>query len=172
MTERTGLVAPAGTGFIADAMLGRLARWLRLAGCDVLYDARLDDADLVRLSRQTGRVLLTRDRQLARRKSVRAALVESDRAEEQLTQVFLQFPAAAGRQPRCASCNGELLMVDRAQVEGEVPAFVWVNHDWFHRCVACGHIYWQGTHWRRIDAALALAVGVGRDSERADAAAI
>lgn len=138
-----------GTGFVADAMLGGLARWLRLAGCDVLYDARLDDNELVRLTRQRGRVLLTRDRQLSQRRGLRAVYVVSERPEEQLHQVLCAFGGACG-EPRCGECNGALRPVGREGVEGEVPAYVWATQEEYRRCLGCGRIYWPGTHWQGI----------------------
>ena len=151
----------AAPGFVADAMLGRLTRWLRLAGYDVLYDARMDDNELVRLARQSGRVLLTRDRQLAQRPRVTTVLVASEKAQEQLRQVLCQYPSAERPPPRCALCNGELIVAGRHEVEGEVPAYVWVNQDAFRRCRSCGRIHWEGTHWRRISAVLRGAMGPG-----------
>jgi uncharacterized protein len=143
--------------FIADAMLGSLARWLRLAGCDVLYDARLDDAELVRRSRQSGRVLLTRDGQLSRRRGVRAVFVRSERRAEQLRQVLCAFAGACGREPRCGECNGELRRADREDVEGDVPPYVLVTQSEYRRCQGCGRIYWPGTHWQGIQDSLRAA---------------
>ncbi|MHB0875096.1 MAG: Mut7-C RNAse domain-containing protein [Anaerolineae bacterium] len=143
-----------GVAFIADAMLGRLAKWLRLAGCDVLYDARMDDAELVRLARQSGRVLLTRDRPLAARRGLKVLLIESERVEEQLPQVLSAHPNACGAQPRCSRCNGELALVGRYDVEGDVPAYVWVTQERYQRCRGCGRVYWPGSHWRGIREAL------------------
>jgi uncharacterized protein with PIN domain len=38
--------------FIADSMLGRLARWLRLLGYDTLYFTDIEDSLLLRIARQ------------------------------------------------------------------------------------------------------------------------
>ncbi|MGI6210058.1 MAG: Mut7-C RNAse domain-containing protein, partial [Anaerolineae bacterium] len=78
----------APPAFIADAMLGKLARWLRLAGYDTIYDAALDDRELARRARESGRILLTRDRELAGRRGVRAYLVQSEQVQEQLEEVL------------------------------------------------------------------------------------
>lgn len=150
-------MAPAGHGFVADAMLGRLARWLRLAGCDTLYDSRMDDNELVRLARQSGRALLTRDTALAARPRLRAYLVRSEEAGEQLAEVLAAFPEAGRGEPRCPECNTPLTAADRSDVEGLVPTYVWVTQEAYHRCGGCGRVYWRGSHWRGIGAVLAKA---------------
>jgi len=136
---------------VADAMLGRLARWLRALGYDTLYDTSLDDPALARLARAQGRVLLTRDRQLAVAKGLRAILVESDHLGAQLAQVLsLLSPPQAGQFGRCSACNGQLEEVDRASVESRVPEYVWETQRQFALCRGCGRIYWRGSHWQHI----------------------
>ena len=73
--------------FVVDHMLGRLAKWLRILGYDTVYSPSLDDPDLVRISQAEGRLLLTRDTGIARRKGIECLLIDSDRLEEQLAQV-------------------------------------------------------------------------------------
>ncbi len=152
-----------GTGmdkraFVADVMLGRLARWMRAAGWDTAYDPSWSDNQLVRLARAEGRVLLTRDVELARRPGMVTLLVASDRLEEQLRQVMeafglrLQWDAT-----RCMICNVPLEAVARDQLKDRVPPYIYATHSSFKRCPACGRIYWQGTHWRRIVRLLAAA---------------
>ncbi len=141
---------------VADAMLGRLARWLRALGYDTLYDPRLDDAALARRARAEGRWLLTRDRQLAARRGVRAVLVDSDRLSEQLSQVLRQLPPPAGPPfARCVACNATLEEVDRASAEGRVPEYVWETQERFFLCRSCGRMYWRGSHWRQMQERLA-----------------
>jgi len=54
--------------FVADVMLGSLSRWLRLFGFDTLYSNDFDDRELIKISIQDDRILLTRDHSLARSK--------------------------------------------------------------------------------------------------------
>ncbi|MHB1006130.1 MAG: Mut7-C RNAse domain-containing protein [Chloroflexota bacterium] len=144
---------------VADAMLGRLARWLRAAGYDTLYDNRLDDTALARLSREESRWLLTRDNQLAARKGLRAILVESDNLIAQLTQVLTVLPPPTGEAfGRCPACNGALEEVDWRSAEGRVPAYIWESQPEFHLCRGCGRLYWRGTHYERMRERLDLAV--------------
>lgn len=133
-------------------MLGRLAKWLRVLGYDTVFSPSLDDPDLARIARAEGRVLLTRDTALARRRGLRAILIRSDRPREQLLQVAaaLDLSLAGVTLPRCLRCNSALIDVDREAVAGLVPPYVLATHTAFRRCPQCGRVYWRGTHWQRI----------------------
>ncbi|MHB1417393.1 MAG: Mut7-C RNAse domain-containing protein [Chloroflexota bacterium] len=136
---------------VADAMLGRLARWLRALGCDTVYDVRLDDAALARRARAEGRLLLTRDRQLVARKGLHSLLITSDHLADQLAQVLAHLPPPSLDCPgRCVVCNAVLSEVDKASVESRVPEYVWETQNEFTLCRQCGRIYWRGTHWQGI----------------------
>ncbi len=137
--------------FVADAMLGRLAKWLRFLGYDVLYFRDIDDRDLVRIARAEGRVLLTRDRTLAERFNVRSMLIRSDGLREQLLEVFSRFPPGEGAPRRCMKCNVPLEPVaEKTEVRDLVPEYIYIHHDLFQRCPLCGGVYWQGSHARNI----------------------
>jgi hypothetical protein len=143
-------VDPGPARFVVDAMLGRLARWLRLLGHDTLYDPAADDRELARCAAATGRVLLTRDRGLlARRIVTRGMLVEHDDLGGQLRQVA----AACGLTldparcfTRCPACNTETVDAPRETVAGRVPPFVLRTQERFRACPGCGRVYWAGTH--------------------------
>ncbi|MHB1294264.1 MAG: Mut7-C RNAse domain-containing protein [Anaerolineae bacterium] len=141
---------------VADAMLGRLARWLRLLGYDTLYDARWDDPTLVRLARAEDRVLLTRDTELARRRGVRVTFVKSEVLQEQLAQLHRELGVRA-REPfsRCPVCNAPLEQVPKDRAWGMVPPYVFMTQDAFQVCPVCGRFYWRGTHWDHMLAAIA-----------------
>ena len=47
--------------FLADAMLGKLAKYLRICGFDTAYRT-VNDEDPVQWARKEGRILLTRNR--------------------------------------------------------------------------------------------------------------
>jgi len=150
--------------FLADAMLGRLARWLRILGYDTEYFPGEDD-ELIRRARRENRLLLTRDTRLLHRCSggVRGAMnplphlfIESDHVMEQLRQVVaaLHLNPAAPPARRCSCCNTVLESRDKAQVVGLVPEFVWSHHQAFWACPRCRRIYWAGTHRRRMEEAI------------------
>jgi uncharacterized protein with PIN domain len=137
--------------FIADAMLGRLARWLRLLGFDTLYCPDLDDAGLLKLARKERRLILTRDTRMGKRDVADRLLIESDNVMEQAAQVIRELGLRLPGEGRCARCNGELELVgERAEVRDSVPEHVYRNFSRFHRCARCGNIYWEGSQYRRL----------------------
>jgi uncharacterized protein with PIN domain len=136
---------------LADAMLGRLAKWLRVLGHDTAYFPQLQDHELMRLARAEDRTLLTRDRELTRRKGVRSVLIESDRFEEQLDQLLCDLDLdCTSQRPRCPRCNAALLPVTKEEVSTKVPPYVLSRHSDFTLCPHCDKVYWRGTHWRRM----------------------
>lgn len=143
------------TPFVVDGMLGSLARWLRILGYDTNYANQRDDAELVRIARAEERVLLTRDRELAGRRGVRALLVESQLLDEQLAQVTAAYPPSPGSHPgRCPVCNALLIQARPEEVAGRVPEYILKRHHSFQHCPGCERIYWQGSHWRNMQARL------------------
>lgn len=141
---------PGPARFVVDAMLGRLARWLRLLGHDTLYDPSAEDRELARCAAATGRILLTRDRGLlARRLVTRGVLVEHDDLAGQLRQVSAACGLAldpARCFTRCPSCNAETVDAAPEAVSGRVPPYVLRTHERFRACPGCGRVYWAGTH--------------------------
>ena len=136
--------------FIADAMLGSLARWLRIIGCDTLYFRAIEDAELVRIAKQEGRILLSKDNVLCRsRRTGESLLIRSDKTLEQLKEVVEAFNIscyANAMHKRCTLCNGILVHVERSSVHAEVPDYVFQRNDAFLKCGECGKVYWEGSH--------------------------
>jgi uncharacterized protein with PIN domain len=139
--------------FVADVMLGRLAKWLRIAGFDVLYSNRFSDDELVALSRQEGRILLSRDTRLLVRKAVRHFIfLESESIQSQLRQVF-EVAGIAGLPEvltRCLFCNDVLVEINRERVRERVPPFVFATQPSFKSCPRCDKVYWAGTHRQSV----------------------
>ena len=139
--------------FICDAMLGTLAKWLRVLGYDTIYRPDLDDSELIRLSWLEGRIILTRDTRLASRKVARRhVVIEEDGVERQLEQVVKELGLKVGERAftRCLCCNEELLNVAKESVKHLVPPFVYATQSSFARCAKCGRHYWKGTHWQQM----------------------
>jgi uncharacterized protein with PIN domain len=138
--------------FVVDAMLGTLAKWLRILGYDAAYDPGLDDYQLMRLARAEDRVLLTRDRELARRRGIQTLLIRSEVLEEQLRQLRSELdlqPAASFS--RCPVCNELLASLDREAARSRVPAYVARTQERFRLCPGCGRVYWRGSHWQQME---------------------
>jgi uncharacterized protein with PIN domain len=137
--------------FLADAMVGKLARWLRILGYDTAYDVRWDDNELARMSRAQGRILLTRDVELSQRQGLRALLVHSQLLEEQLAQVVAECDLALDNPfTRCPNCNAPLEEAGRFEAQGSVPPYILSTQADYRFCPECDQFYWPGTHWQRM----------------------
>ena len=138
-------------------MLGRLARWLRVLGYDTSCDPALDDAMLVRLAQQEGRILLTRDRHLLR--ELRPLEAHEVRQDDPLLQLHELVNALALPRPqalftRCLLCNAALQLLSRAEALPLLPEGVRDLPGPVRQCPACERLYWDGSHVRRMRAAL------------------
>jgi hypothetical protein len=142
--------------FLADGMLGKLTRWLRMLGCDVKYQNDLDDDELIKIAAEENRVLLTRDAQLYRRASannVQAYLVKCRTETEKLAEVTQQFHIKLeidAAKSRCPKCNARLETVPKDEINDKIPQATSRLHNDFWKCVDCGQIYWHGSHWQKI----------------------
>jgi hypothetical protein len=139
--------------FIADDMLGKLAKRLRLLGLDVTYPKISADSLLLRLSREEGRTILTRDTGLVKVKGARAILIHSKKLSEQLQEVISALKLKLSPQQlfsRCAVCNGELQKIKKEQIKDRVPPLIYKIFDDFTYCPVCDKVYWKGTHFERI----------------------
>ena len=138
--------------FIADAMLGSLARRLRLLGFDVIFDPQLGDNEVLRIALEQDRVILTRDTGLTSRPLEHDhLLIRTDPIDEQLDQVVGTFGLpGAGPLTRCSVCNGELLSLDRDAARDRVPEHVLRTASAFLACRGCGRVYWEGSHVRNM----------------------
>lgn len=147
--------------FVADRMLGRLARWLRLFGYDTLEIRRQENEDdvLLELAENENRILVSRDRMLVRKaikKGIKAFPVQSSEIMEQIQEIRKEFDIKIEPEmDRCTLCNSNIRKAKPGDMElirakeyvypatlGSVTGF-WL-------CDACGQVYWQGKHWDNI----------------------
>jgi uncharacterized protein with PIN domain len=148
-----------GPDFHCDAGLGGLARWLRAAGYDAAFWPGIDDDDLLRKMTGSGAVLLTGDRRLMDRGIISshavAALLTpiSLKKREQFAFVRdqLELPVKAAR---CMACGGRLVAVDKEAVRERIPPRTYPWLDEYYVCRRCNRLFWQGTHWQRIERVL------------------
>jgi len=143
--------------FIVDHNVGKMAKWLRMMGYDTLFFSGGDDSNMVAIALAQGRVILTRDSGIIKRRLVtcgrlRAILIEGDRIEDQMKQVI----GALGLDTHfrlfsiCLECNQPLVERDLQQVKDRVPPYVFQTQQQYMECPACGRIYWRGTHWQAM----------------------
>jgi uncharacterized protein with PIN domain len=147
--------------FAVDAMLGRLARWLRLLGFDAWTEPDVPDERLVRRALDEGRWILTRDRALPVEWRVpRVHVVAAEVPFAQLREVVRAFDLGARARPfaRCSRCNEALVPLAAEEAERRIPVRVRERHARFLACPGCGRTYWEGTHVARIRGVLAAAI--------------
>jgi uncharacterized protein with PIN domain len=151
----------ARPSFLADCNVGRLARWLRAMGYDAEFEPVLADGFVVWRALHEGRVLLTRDRELMRRRlittgQVQAILLRDDDVQAQLRQVTDQLRLdGSSSLTRCLECN--VVLEPRAvdAVAHLLPPHVRAVQSRFSACPRCGRVYWPGSHWQRMRERLA-----------------
>ncbi|MDI6744613.1 MAG: Mut7-C RNAse domain-containing protein [Thermodesulfovibrionales bacterium] len=150
-TPNSGLNTP-NFRFIADAMLGRLARWLRLLGFDTLYYKDISDAEVLKIAKQQNRIVLTRDTHFLNFRNFKDfLLISSNSTMEQLVEMAAVFHLKSDVSPRCSKCNGILSGdVEKESVRGLVPEYVYLRFKRFLKCGDCGGIYWEGSHAKRF----------------------
>ena len=161
-TSRESVADQPGTGrprFVADAHLGALARRLRMAGFDTLYDNAYADPALADLARREERILLTRDRELLKRRQVlHGCYVHALLPAAELQELYRRLSLRPCGLPlsRCLACNSSLQAVSLAEVADRLPPRVRERHRHFLHCSHCDKLFWEGSHWRAMRERLAL----------------
>ena len=148
--------------FIADDMVGKLAKWLRILGYDTLYFRKIDNRKLIDLALEENRILLTRDTDIAADKRVgNLIFIADDNYLKQLRQVIdtLGLSASSRRGnvfSRCLICNKKTEDVPKNDVRERVPEFVFKTQDKYKICPRCNRVYWGATHMRHVEETLKL----------------
>lgn len=151
--------------FVADGMLGKLTRWLRLAGEDVVcvndfsVSSEGEDEFLLDLAERECRMLITRDVDLHRRalrNGLESILLEDEKEEvaQQMKKISEEIGKTfdiSAETSRCPVCNGELKTVEKNKIKKDIPEGVLKNNDRFWKCQECGKVYWLGGHWEKIE---------------------
>ncbi len=140
--------------FAVDEMMGKLARWMRLMGLDVEHRRPFPDNELMEIARREGRVLITRDRKLARNKPPPEVwLIEEDLAFHQLVEVVrhARIDPMEKAFTRCGVCNTPLVDISKEEAAGRVPPFVYATQTDYRLCQRCERIYWPGSHRERME---------------------
>lgn len=154
--------------FLADRMLGRLARWVRFMGYHVTYAKESwSDNDIAEKCKDGSSILLSRDRELCNRVE-KSVYVTSSVLDEQLRQFASLFVPVKDKIMRiCPKCNSDLVDIEKEEVKDHVPEGVYRNAGEFWKCISCGKLYWDGTHYDRIIRKISELTGVQDESSQA-----
>jgi len=143
--------------FIVDSNVGKLARWLRMMGYDTLFFDGSDDSQMVARALAEGRIILTRDTEILKRRVVTSGrltviLINSEEPEQQMRQVIHSLKLDCRFKPftLCLECNRPLVEKTKEQVKDLVPPYVFQTQNQYMECPACHRIYWRGTHWEAM----------------------
>jgi uncharacterized protein with PIN domain len=154
--------------FIVDQNVGKMTKWLRMAGFDASLFTGADDAAIVAAALAENRILLTRDRRIMKRHvivagHIKAILIESAHFKEQVQQVVSTLrldKSSIHPFTTCLECNKRLQECAKEVIKSRVPPYVYRTQEHFAECPACHRLYWQGTHWqamsREIDGILSF----------------
>jgi uncharacterized protein with PIN domain len=148
---------PVEARFVLDCHLGRLAAHLRMLGFDTIYDNNASDPQLSEIATSDERILITRDRRLLMRKSLKVGYCpRSLEPEEQLVEVIHRFQLRDKANPfrYCLRCNGHLKPVNKADVLDRLQPLTRHYFDEFVICTTCNQVYWKGSHYQRMLARL------------------
>ena len=144
--------------FVLDCHLGKLTRYLRLVGFDCLFKNHFEDSEIARISQQEHRIVLTRDRDLLKRKIIEHGhYVHKTEPEEQFIEVIRHFDLYRDIKffERCSLCNGALVDVPKKEVIDKLEDNTRLYFDKFKQCEQCQQIYWEGSHYDKIKDLLA-----------------
>jgi uncharacterized protein with PIN domain len=142
--------------FMVDSNVGKLARWLRMMGYNTRFFNGSNDSQMVREALEEGRVILTRDTQIMKRRVVstgklKVILISNDDPHQQIRQVIVSLKLdMAYPFTICLECNQPLEEKNPAQVKNRVPLYVFQTQRQYMECPACHRIYWRGTHWQAM----------------------
>jgi uncharacterized protein with PIN domain len=144
--------------FLVDAMLGDIARKLRIFGFDTLYMKDISDSSILEMALQESRIILTRDKEFFRRvvkAGVEGVLMERYDQIDNIANALLKYGVRSlsfnPQTARCSRCNGILALIKASDLKGAIPNKILENHHNFFQCSYCNNIYWEGSHVKRLN---------------------
>jgi uncharacterized protein with PIN domain len=153
--QQQSIRTSADIRFFCDAGVGGLARWLRAAGYEVLWEPHIADEALLKRAAESGATIVTTDSMLMERRVLRDQVIPSFwlpptlSIADQLERVFREFNLCVGA-PRCMRCGGQLVPADKHALQTRIPPRTYLWLDEYFVCASCGKLFWHGTHWSRI----------------------
>lgn len=143
----------SGISFAVDDNVGKLASLLRMAGIDTYYSNDISDTELINIACQEGRIILSKDKELLKRKMVVFGhLVRASAPRKQLSEIIQLYRLQEQLRPfsRCLQCNDLLQPVDKLDILDRLEPLTIKYYDSFTTCRQCGNIYWPGSHRQRM----------------------
>jgi uncharacterized protein len=144
--------------FLVDAMLGDIARKLRIFGFDTLYMKDISDSSILEMALQESRIILTRDKEFFRRvvkAGVEGVLMERYDQIDNIANALLKYGVRSlsfnPQTARCSRCNGILALIKASDLKGAIPNKILEKHHNFFQCSYCNNIYWEGSHVKRLN---------------------
>jgi len=135
-------------------MLGKLAKWLKILGFDVIYFKKIEDKELLSLAQKESRTLLTRDNEMiGKAKGIKCLFIESGEWRQQIEQVLENFNLWQKIRPysRCIDCNLELKNIPKNRAKNLITPFVYERAKSFALCPGCGRVFWKGSHYQDME---------------------
>ena len=152
--------------FVADCMLGKLSKWLKILGFDTAYFSKIDGDDLLVFAQNESRVLLTRDNELIEKsKNVPSLFINSEKWSEQIQQVLDEYNLKGKTKPnsRCIECNTVLKNLPKERAKNLVTPFIYNDASVFSLCSGCGRVFWNGTHQNDMDDKISKILNSGKN---------
>lgn len=141
-------------------MLGKLARWLRMLGQDTIYATTLGDLDLILRAKKENRILVTRDFELYQKSiknKIKVVYVKTQSIDFLLSDLSKQFdfPLIVNIiLSRCPKCNQRLEIIPKQEAAKKLKPKTLIHYTEFWFCSKCNSVYWQGSHWNKINSIL------------------
>ena len=143
--------------FFVDAMLGNIAKKLRLMGYDSKYFSDIDDDELMQSSKKDKRIIISKDEDLIRKSKkdgIKSIFVKNTEEIEQLRDIIkkinLKIIEINGDRARCPNCNSKTIVIDKKNILQKIPSKVLEYNDRFWECKSCNQIFWEGTHIKNL----------------------
>jgi len=139
--------------FAVDRMLGTLAKWLRLLGYDTTFNKDFHIREFSENSIQEKRMIVTKNSRLSEFISPDYYyLVQGKRLSDQLREVIKEFNLDFESRlfTRCILCNAEVTNIDKVNVKGKVPEYIYESKNEFFICNRCDRIFWEGSHHKNV----------------------
>ena len=145
------------SNFFVDAMLGNIAKKLRLLGYDSKYFSDIDDEQILVAAKKENRIIISKDKNLikkAQKLGIKSIFITGNKEAEQILEIIrqekLDISQINGNTARCPKCNSNTTLINKESIKEKVPEKIYQINERFWRCNACSQIYWEGTHIKNL----------------------